>query len=240
MRYSDPDVIDISKIRAVSIDLDDTLWPVWPTIERAERALQLWLAANAPQTAKLHESVDTRRAIRAQLDASRPDLRHDFTTLRLESIRIALVRAEEDPALAEAAFEVFFAERQRVDLYDDALPALEHLASRWPLVALSNGNADVHRVGIGRYFKAKVAAREVGFGKPDQRIFQAAARAAGVEARQVLHIGDDPALDALGALAAGMQSVWLNRTGQPWAHDPSPHLTVAGLNELRGKLEFVE
>ena len=95
-------MLELSRIRAVSIDLDDTLWPVWPTIERAERALQDWLRIHAPDTAKLHESVATRQAIRARLDADRPELRHDFSALRLESIRIALLRAEEDPALAEA------------------------------------------------------------------------------------------------------------------------------------------
>ena len=38
MRYS-ATMLDISRIRAVSIDLDDTLWPIWPTIKRAEAAL---------------------------------------------------------------------------------------------------------------------------------------------------------------------------------------------------------
>jgi FMN phosphatase YigB (HAD superfamily) len=67
-----------------------------------------------------------------------------------------------DPALAEPAFEVFFAERNRVTLFDDALPALEFLAARYPLVSLSNGNADVNRVGLGAYFQAAITAREFG------------------------------------------------------------------------------
>lgn len=231
-------MLDASRIRAVSIDLDDTLWPVWPTIERAERALQQWLSENAPRTAKLHESIDARRAIRAQLDASRPDLRHDLSALRLESIRIALMRGEEDPQLAEAAFEIFFTERQRVELYDDALPALEFLSSRWSLVALSNGNADVRRVGIGRFFAARIAAHDVGVGKPDARIFEAAAHAVNVGAHEVLHIGDDPALDALGALGAGMQAAWLNRTGQPWAHpQQTPQIEARDLAQLCRELE---
>lgn len=238
MRYSHPDpMLDTSKIRAVSIDLDDTLWPVWPIIERAERALQQWLHENAPRTAKLHESVDTRRAIRVQLDASRPELRHDFSALRLESIRIALVRGEEDPQLAEAAFEIFFAERQRVELFDDALPALEFLSRRWPLVALSNGNADVQRVGIGRFFTARIAARDVGVGKPDAKIFEAAAQAVHLGVQEVLHIGDDPALDALGALDAGMQAAWLNRAGKPWAHETRPQIEARDLVQLCRELE---
>jgi FMN phosphatase YigB (HAD superfamily) len=38
-------------------------------------------------------------------------------------------------------------------LFDDALPALEFLASRYPLVSLSNGNADVNARGIGHFFQ---------------------------------------------------------------------------------------
>ena len=225
-------MLDPSKIRAISIDLDDTLWPIWPTIERAERALLLWLFDHAPKTAALHADAAVRIDIREQLHLDRPDLKHDFSGLRLEAIRMALRRGLDDPSLAEQAFEIFFAERQRVDLFPDALPALEFLASRWPVIALSNGNADVHRVGIGRFFKGRIAAREIGVGKPDRRIFEAAAHAADVPAAQMLHIGDDPTLDALGALKAGMQAAWLNRDGRPWEHEPQPQVQVAGLVEL--------
>jgi hypothetical protein len=26
--------LDVSRIRAITLDLDDTLWPIWPTIAR--------------------------------------------------------------------------------------------------------------------------------------------------------------------------------------------------------------
>ena len=156
-----------------------------------------------------------------------------MSALRRESIRLVLQREGDDPALAEAAFEVFFAERQRVELFEDALPALEWLASRYPVVALSNGNADVHRVGLGQHFHASLSAHVFGVGKPDVRIFHAAAEAAGVPADAVLHVGDDAHLDAVGALGAGMQVAWLNRGGHPWEHAPlQPHTTVPDLLTL--------
>jgi putative hydrolase of the HAD superfamily len=223
-------MLDLAKIKAVTLDLDDTLWPIWPTIERAEKALHRWLVDHAPMTAALFSNPLALREIREHMTTVRPDLKHDMSALRRESIRFALTRAEEDPALAEAAFEVFFAERQRVDLFDDALPALEFLAGRFPLVALSNGNADVHRVGIGRFFRASICAREFGVGKPDPRIFVAAAGAVEVQPGQVLHIGDDMMLDALGALNAGMQAAWLNRGDALWPHAQEPHVTLAGLD----------
>lgn len=229
-------MLDVSKIRAITIDLDDTLWPIWPTIERAEKALHDWLNENAPMTAALFANPAALRDIRAEMTNSRPDLKHDMSALRRESIRMALYRAGEDPLQAEAAFEVFFAERQRVDLFDDALPALEFLASRFPMVALSNGNADVHRIGLGHLFRASVHAREFGVGKPDPRIFHAAAGAVDILPDNVLHIGDDATLDALGALNAGMQAAWLNRGDAPWPHEQEPHVTLTHLGELRDLL----
>jgi len=226
-------MLDPGKIKAVAIDLDDTLWPIWPTIERAEKALHDWLTDHAPMTAALFSSPGALREIRGEMTTSRPDLKHDMSALRRESIRLALYRAGEDPLLAQAAFEVFFAERQRVTLFDDALPTLEFLAARYPLVALSNGNADLQRVGLARFFRASISAREFGVGKPDPRIFHAAAGAVDTLPDAMLHIGDDATLDALGALNAGMQAAWLNRSDAPWPHEQEPQAMLTHLGELR-------
>jgi putative hydrolase of the HAD superfamily len=225
-------MLDAAKIKAITLDLDDPLWPIWPTIERAEKALHDWLGLHAPMAAAMFASAGALREIRNEIGDTRPDLKSDLSALRRESIRLALVRAGENPALAEPAFDVFFEERQRVTFYDDALAALDFLSARFPLVSLSNGNADVHRVGLGHYFQASISAREFGVGKPDPRIFLAAAGALDLQPEQVLHVGDDATLDGLGALNAGMQSAWLNRSDHLWPHEATPHLTVAGLDEI--------
>ena len=223
-------MLNPAQIRAITLDLDDTLWPIAPTLERAEAVLQSWLDAEAPATAAIWRDSDRRRALRAEVNREHAALAHDLTHLRHEMIALALRRAGEDPALAGPAFEVFFAERQRVDCYADALPALGRLAVRYPLLTLSNGNADVHLAGVGEHFTAQVSARMAGVAKPDPRIFAHAAAAAGVAPREVLHIGDDAALDVLGALDVGMQAVWINRCGQSWEHGARrPHLEAADL-----------
>lgn len=226
-------MFDPSRVRAITLDLDDTLWPIWPTIARAEAALHAWLGERAPATAAMFATPAALRELRVRMAELRPDLVHDLTGMRRESIRLALTRAGDDPALAEAAFDVFFDERQRVELYEDALPALEFLARRYPIVAISNGNGDLARAGLGHLFRHALSASTFGVAKPDPRIFHAGAQAAGVAPEHVLHVGDDPLLDVLGALDAGMQAYWLSRDDTPWAHHPrEPHVIANGLHRL--------
>lgn len=225
-------MLNLKKIKAITLDLDDTLWPVWPAIQRAEKALELWMTEHAPMAAALFANASVRDDIRNYVLRTRPHLKHDLSAVRTEAIRVALYRAKENPLLAEAAFGVFFAERNQVTLYDDALSALKFLSLRFPVVALSNGNADIQQIGLGDYFRASVSAQSVGVGKPDPRIFHAAAGAAGVNPTEILHIGDDPSMDVLGGLNAGMQTAWLNRTDTLWIYEQTPHLTVGNLTEL--------
>lgn len=230
-------MLDPRNIKAITLDLDDTLWPVGPVIQRAEAAMSDWLAPRAPRTAALFTDPAQRLALRQAVQQARPEIGHDLGTLRREVIRLGLSRHAEDTSLVEAAYAVFIRERMRVDLYHDSLDALARLSARYPLVALSNGNADVHQVGIGQFFKAGLSAQDFGCGKPDVRIFHAGAQAAGVLPHEVLHVGDDAALDVLGALGAGMQTAWVNRHGHTWPHDAQPHVTVSDMAQLCALLQ---
>ncbi|MDM0044185.1 HAD-IA family hydrolase [Variovorax dokdonensis] len=229
---STPEPFDASRVRAISLDLDDTLWPIWPTIERAEKVLHGWLEERAPGTARMLLTPGVLREIRQEVEAQNPQWMHDMSAMRRESIRVALLRAGDDPALAPAAFEAFFAERQRVTLYEDVLPSMEWLAARYPMVAISNGNANIHETGVGHWFKGAFSAREFGQGKPAAPIFHAAAASLDVAPSEVLHVGDDAALDVVGALEAGMQAAWLVRDARPWEHERRPHLVVPDLHAL--------
>ncbi len=237
MRYSRLDMIYPARIKAITLDLDDTLWPVWPTIERAELALQRWLSEHAPATAALCSNAQERMAIRQQVNQQYPEQAHDLSFLRREAIRESLRRAGDATDMAESAFEVFFSYRHQVTLYDGVAQALQRLASQYALIALSNGNADVFKTEAAAHFKAAVSAREVGVAKPDVRIFHAAAAQAAVRPDEVLHVGDDMTADVFGALQAGMQAVWVNREGHAWAHDGPQPLTVNHLSELCDHLQ---
>ncbi|MCE2943406.1 MAG: HAD family hydrolase [Lysobacteraceae bacterium] len=224
-------------IRAISLDLDDTLWPIWPVIERAEGALHAYLEAHCPRTAAAYP-LPRMRALREQVAREHPHLAHDFTTQRLICLEHALGESGDDTAHALPAFEALYVERNRVEFYADALPALDRLGAARPLAALTNGNADLGRIGIASRFAVVVTARAMGVAKPHRAIFEHTAQALALRPDEVLHVGDDPELDVVGAARAGMRSCWINRRGEAWpAELPPPDLAFPCLGALADWLD---
>mgnify|MGYP003514443745 FL=1 len=224
-------------VQAIIFDLDDTLWEVGPVIVRAEHAMLAFLAERYPRVLERH-TLDSMRDVRARMAIEHRAMRHDFTWLRLESLRHHARDAGYPAAMAEEAFAVFYRVRNEVVLYEDARPALERLHVRFRLFAVSNGNADLAAIGIAGYFERALAARDAGMLKPDPRIFELLLEHAGLDAARALHVGDDAVADVEGARRAGVTPVWLNRAGERWpvAASPPP-LTVRTLLELAELLD---
>jgi HAD superfamily hydrolase (TIGR01549 family) len=225
-----------SQIKAITLDLDDTLWPIAPTIAGAEQDLNDWFSAYAPKTAALTRQSEIKQDIRSQVIQKHQTRLHDLGFLRTEMIRESLRRAGDDPQLADIAYGVFDSARQRVNLFHGVKKALNRLAAHYRLVAISNGTADVFVTPAGLYFEAAFKAHEVGTAKPDAKIFHAAVSHLELKAEQVLHIGDDAVADAWGAKEAGMQAVWLNPDGHPWPHAQPQPWTVRHLSEVADHL----
>ncbi len=227
-------------LHAISLDLDDTLWPMRPVLVAAEAALADWLAEHAPATAQIIGS-DWRRHRRTELLRRHPDKAHDVTWLRLQMIEDALTEAGEPRDLAGPAFEAFYAARQAVQLYPDVRPVLRRWAGRYRMIAITNGNADIRRIGLGDLFDVTVGAHEVGAAKPDPRIFALACEKAGVRPDQVLHVGDDIDRDVRGARVAGMRAAWVRRPDLPepqWPDGRAPmEHRFEGLEALERALE---
>lgn len=214
------------------MDLDDTLWPIAPTLIHAERVLQDWLAQHAPLSLQVYQDAPKLHVLREAVKADFAHALHDLSAMRTELMARVLESAGYTRELARRAFEVFFEARQHIELYEDAMPALKRLAAKYPLVALSNGNADVARLEIGPLFHSAVSAQGVGVAKPHPEIFLHTANTLGLQLHEVLHVGDDAHTDVEGARGAGMQAVWLNRENKPWTHHSIEPAWVQGLAPL--------
>lgn len=205
-------------IRAITLDLDDTLWPFAPIGARIEQALHDWLQRHCPRTAERYP-IAAMRSLREEINAEHPHLAHDFSQLRKLTLARALARSGDDPAHAEPAFEAFFVERNKVECYPEAIAALRRIAARVPVAAVSNGNADLARIGLHGHFAFQLNACEHGAGKPDPGIFHAACARLGADPGSVLHVGDDIELDIVGAARAGLRTCWVHRED---LHGPAP------------------
>ncbi|MCX7892963.1 MAG: HAD family hydrolase [Burkholderiales bacterium] len=219
-------------IAAITLDLDDTLWPLAPALERAEAALAAWFDASAPAVRAAYPTRAAMWALRGEVAATMPEWAHDVTRIRRATIAAALARTGCDPALADDAMAVFLEARNAVEPYPEAVAALERIAGRYPVAAVTNGNADLARIGLARLFRFTHSAADAGVGKPDPGIFLSAAARLGVAPADALHVGDDPALDVLGARGAGLRAAWINRTGAAWEHADTPPWTFPDLDAL--------
>lgn len=219
-------------VAAITFDLDDTLWPFAPIGIRIDQVLHDWLLEHSPATAEQFP-ITAMRELRERTYLDNPALQHDLSALRRMTLQLALERSGGDVALVEPAYEVFYAERNNVDYYPDTLDALVRIAAHVPVAAISNGNADLQRIGLMHLFEFQIAAREHGAAKPEASIFHAACERLGVPAGQVLHVGDHIEADVIGAMNAGLRSCWINREEQTWSNQAlTPDLefdTLTGL-----------
>jgi putative hydrolase of the HAD superfamily len=107
--------------------------------------------------------------------------------------------------------------------FDDVEPTLP-LLEKFRVGVITNGDGEQQRakltaLGLGSAFEVVVCSGDVGFAKPDRRIFDVAADRLGLSPDECLFVGDRRDSDALGAIGAGMSAVWLNRKGHPSPDD---------------------
>jgi 2-haloacid dehalogenase len=123
-------------------------------------------------------------------------------------------------------------------LLPHARGVLEALARRAPLALLTNGLAAVQRgrirgAGIGGLFGCIVISEEVGLAKPDPGIFLLAVEGLGLQAPEVLCVGDNAASDIRGARRAGLACCWLAPGSARYPpEEPPPDYRISDLREL--------
>lgn len=223
-------------IKCITFDLDDTLWDCASVIARAEETFYAWLHRHYPRVARRYEP-DSLLEHRQTYYARYPELHHDLTALRKQWLRHLARETGCGPDLVEAGFAVFWRHRNAVRMFDDAHAALETLGARYRIGAITNGNADVHHIGVGHYFDFVVTAAGAGAAKPHPDIFHAALDEAGVAAHEAAHVGDDPRSDVMGAAEVGMRTIWVNPNGRTWPGETGPDAVVRSVGEVLGVLD---
>lgn len=236
----------------VLFDLDDTLFAHRAAVERGILRLTASLGEpyGALEAAELvvlwrdleeehyHEYLAGRLDFEGQRQARARDFaaRHGVT-----------LSAEEASAWFASYFEHYVA---AWTLHDDALPCLDALQAAIPGVRfglITNGDLALQRrkvesVGLDRRIPVLVASGEVGVAKPDAAIFQHACTLFDVPWAEAVYVGDRLRTDAIGAAAAGLTGVWLNRLDTAPAPDDAAEadalgvLRIRGLDELTGVL----
>lgn len=221
-------------ITLITFDLDDTLWDTPPVIASAELVLRDWIKTHAPVLGEL--PVEHLHAVRERVVQAEPGLKHRISALRRQVLFQAL-RALDYPeaqaqALADEAFEVFLHARHQLEIFPQVQPMLERLGQRYTVGVVTNGNADVRRLGLADYFDFALCAEDLGVGKPDPALFLEALRRGNAHATNAVHVGDHPRDDIAGAQRAGFKAVWFNPQGKPWQAEQAPDAEIRCLSEL--------
>jgi len=229
----------LNSIHALSFDLDDTLYANAPVIAAAEAAMLTCLQRHKPQL--LHNDSSYWQLQRKLVASQQPELCHDVSHWRLVAV-VQGLQAQgighcEAAELAELAVDAFLQVRTRVTIQQDIQHLLQQLARKFPLVAITNGNADIQQMGLGSIFTLSLRAGPDGRMKPHADMFYRAAERLAVPCQHILHIGDHVRSDVLGALNAGCMAAWLNPAageGVGVQRQPPvlPHLELRQLSSL--------
>ena len=226
----------MNDIRTITLDLDDTLWAIHPVIKRAEERLYAWIGENFPRITQQFEPADIWK-VRSEVVAEHSERAHDLTFLRRTVLSRIGQAAGYDDSYVDDAFAVFDEARNDVTLFPEARPALVSLRKRFTLIAVTNGNADLERIGIRDLFDGVVSATMAGAAKPERPIFDMAVAVGGASAIQTVHVGDHPLYDVYGARDAGLRTVWVNRNGDEWPDEYHlPDAEVQNVGELHDLL----
>ncbi len=205
----------LKPFKAVSFDLDDTLYENHAVIAAAEQ----WFAAYLCDTYHLpgwarEVSFWARR--RAELGERESGLKNDVTLHRIMSLLETFAALGRPLAggmeEASALVDIFIARRSSDYVPPQNIALLRHIGSLMPAAAISNGNVDLKRIGLDGIFRwdLRPGVRR-DRRKPFPDLFEHYARLLRVRPDEILHIGDEPKTDLLGPLNAGCQCAWLYR-----------------------------
>ncbi|BDX04938.1 HAD-IA family hydrolase [Planctobacterium marinum] len=229
----------LAPVKAFSFDLDDTFYDNHPYIVEAEKQLFAFMTTQWPQVAELGRPAW--RRFRARSIVENPLYAHDMIALRksvLDKMFSAIgLQGEDLRDAAQQSYDVFYFHRSNFVVNPEYVALLQELAAKYPVIAITNGNVDIARVGLKDCFHHVFHASTVLRSKPYRDMFDAASKACGVAPRNILHVGDNLEKDVGGAIKAGFQAAWyaenrpMNLNHE--ATQQLPHVALGALAELK-------
>ena len=210
-----------NKIKMITFDLDDTLWDNKPTITNAEIKTRKWIEdrVGAIEWGDLNDFLQIREAL-IKKDKS---IAWDISKLRIEIFKEKIkgrASADEITKLAEDAFGYFLKKRHEIELFPGVESALKALSENYVLGVLTNGNADIHKLSIGKYFEFSISSLEAQDSKPNKSHFELAkSYLPNLKYSEMLHIGDHQINDIFGAHTLGIEVLWFNNAGALWEQE---------------------
>ncbi len=214
-------------IKAISFDLDDTLYDNKPVIKNAFLVLFEYLCGQYPAVEKRYDFetfLKSAKSCRQQnpnitnLDELRKIhidsvIKHSTGSNNQQSLHLNTFELNSlhlNSFELNRAFSIFWEARQQVTLFPQTLELLKHLSRQLPLVSLSNGNVSPERIGIKKYFNESINLMDAGNAKPHPAMFHLACQRLNIKPQELLHIGDSLPIDIRGAQRAGCLALWFN------------------------------
>ncbi len=229
-------------IKLITLDLDNTLWDVTPVLVRAEQQVSRFIASEYPELAP-HYQKEVLLKIRNDILDQHPELKNLPTRFRKKVLHLLFTRCNypehEIPTHVNRVFDHFLEYRNQIELFPETTPLLTNLSQNHTLIALSNGNADIHRVGLGQFFAAHFSAESTGKPKPDPTMFLKALEYADVKPHQAIHVGDHPEEDVAAARQIGMHTIWFNQNNERRL-DCGASAEIHSLAELPNAIESIQ
>lgn len=120
---------------------------------------------------------------------------------------------------------------------NNAKPILHKLKERYPMVLVSNFYGNIESVlrdfGLDLFFDSIVESAVVGIRKPDPAIFSLGVERLGLQAENVVVVGDSHDKDIVPSDSIGCQTIWLKSIGwKPYSGDESADAIISTFTEL--------
>lgn len=198
-----------NKVKAISFDLDDTLWDNSGVIEKCEQELYQFLCRKHPSFQE-HYTIESMHRVSEQFIAR--DIPHfeNMTTLRKAVIEHMLLETAGDLNLVNQAFAVFYFWRNQIKIPRVTHQLLDTLKQKYSLFAVSNGNSNLYWLGLMDYFEKHFIAGVDGRAKPSAEMLHKVCELKDIEPQELLHVGDNHDTDIQSSINADCQHLHID------------------------------